>query len=124
MQVTGKPRAAEQAGIQQGCVVKAILQHAIALPHQRGDRTEIGHITGGKQQRARASGELGQCFFELVMWGAMADHQMRGTAAHTPFLRASAPGFDHLRMIGQAEVVIGTEGQQLPTIDLHQRPLR
>ena len=45
-------------------------------------------------------------------------------AAAPPGGGAGAPGLDHLRVIGQAEVVVGTEGQQLAAVDLDQRPLR
>ena len=92
-------------------MVEAVFQHAVALPNQRRHRAEIGHIAGGEQQRAGPSGKLGQGFFKLVMWRAVTDHQVRSAAAHAPFLGAGAPGFDHFWMIGQTEVVVGTEGQ-------------
>ena len=55
---------------------------------------------------------------------AVADHQMRSATADAPALSASAPGLDHLRVVGQAQIIVGAEGQQLAAIHLHQWPLR
>ena len=58
------------------------------------------------------------------MGGAVANDQVGGTAAHTPTRRTGLPGFDHLRVIGQAEVVVIAESEQRLAIDHHLRALR
>ncbi|MCY1301120.1 hypothetical protein D9M70_507140 [compost metagenome] len=49
---------------------------------------------------------------------------MRGAAADTPLLRAIAQRSDHLGVIGQAQIVVGAEGQQALAVDQHFRALR
>jgi hypothetical protein len=49
---------------------------------------------------------------------------MRSTATDTPALSTGAPGFDHLRVIGQAEVIVVAEREQRFAVDHHFRPLR
>ena len=105
-------------------MVEAVLQYRVALPHQRGDGAQIGHITGGEQQCARAAGKFSQCLFNLMVRSAVANHQVRGTTPHTPALGAGLPGGDHLGVVGQAQVVIAAEGQQPLAVDHHFRPLR
>src|SRR5690606_4799957 len=85
---------------------------------------QVGHVAGGKQQRAWAPGELGQRLLQLVVRGAVADHQVRGAATDAPSFRAVAQGGDHLGMVGQTQVVVGAEGQQRLAVDLYIRALR
>jgi hypothetical protein len=124
VQVTGKSRAGEQARIEQRGVVEAILQHAVALPNQCGDDGQVGHVASGKQQRTRPTGERGQRLLQFMVWGAVANDQVRCTTADAPLLSALLHRANYLGVIGQAEVVVGTERQQLLTISLHLRPLR
>ncbi|MCY1371862.1 hypothetical protein D9M69_590300 [compost metagenome] len=124
MQVARETRAGKQPGIQQGSVVEAVLQHRVALAHQRGDGAQVGHVAGGEQQRTRAAGEFGQRQLQLMVRTAVAVDQVRGAATGAPTLGTLAQGSDHLGMVGQAEIVIGTEGQHGPAVDQHFRPLR
>ncbi len=124
MQIAGKTRAAEQAGIKQRSMIEAIFQHRIALPDQRGDRAEVGHVAIGEQQRAGPPGELGEGFFEGVMGRAVADHQMRSTTADAPALGAGLPGRDDFGVIGQPHVIVVAERQQLLAVDNDFRALR
>ena len=105
-------------------MIQAVFEDGVALPDQRRDSAEVGHVAVGKQQGARATGQFGQRFFELMMRRAVADDQMRCTAAHAPALGASTPRGDDFRVIGQAQVIVITERQQRLTIDHHFRALR
>jgi len=124
MQVAVEARPAQQTGIQQGGMVEAVFQHRIALPDQRGDGTHVGHVSVTEQQRTRATGELGQGLLQCVVRGAVTDDQMRRTAAYAPARCSRLPGFNHLRVTGQAQVVVIAEGEQRLAIDHHLRPLR
>ncbi|MNN58801.1 hypothetical protein D3C81_1738690 [compost metagenome] len=105
-------------------MVEAVLQHRIALPHQRRQGTEVGHVAGGKQQRARPAGEFGQRLLHFMVRGAVADHQVRSASAYAPAFSTGAPGGDHFGVIGQAQVVVAAKSQQRLPIDHHLRPLR
>ncbi|MCY1301121.1 hypothetical protein D9M70_507150 [compost metagenome] len=74
VQVARETRAGKQPGIQQRGVVEAVFEHRVALPDQRGDGGQVGHVAGGEQQRARPSGEVGERFFQFVVRTAVADH--------------------------------------------------
>ncbi|MCY1537537.1 hypothetical protein D9M68_730340 [compost metagenome] len=124
VQVARKARTGQQAGIQQGRMVEAVFQHRVALAQQRGHRTQVGHVAGREQQRARTAGELGQRQLQLMVRAAVADHQVRGAATGAPLLRTIAQRTDHLGMVGQAQVVVGTEGQHGPAVHQYLRPLR
>ncbi|MNI42459.1 hypothetical protein D3C73_967560 [compost metagenome] len=124
VQVTVEAGTTEQTAIEQRSMVEAVLQHRIALPHQRRDGPEVGHVAGRKQQGTRATGQFGQRLFDLMMRRAVADHQMRGSATDTPTLGAGLPGGNHLRVVGQAQVVITAESQQRLAVDHYVRPLR
>ena len=123
MQVAVETRTGQQAGIQQGRVVKPVFQYRIALPHQRRDRAEVGHVAGGEQQGTRATGQVSQSFFQLMVRCGVAHHQMRSATAHAPAGRTGAPGFDHLRVIGKAQVIVIAEGQQRLPVHHHMRAL-
>ncbi|MNP04591.1 hypothetical protein D3C76_965100 [compost metagenome] len=124
VQVAIEPRAGQQPRVEQRRMIEPVFEHRIALPHQRRDRTEVGHVAGGEQQGTRATGEVGQGFFQGVMRGAVADDQMRSPATHAPLRSPGAPGFDHLRVIGQAQVIVVTERQQWLAVDHYLRALR
>ncbi|MNP00926.1 hypothetical protein D3C76_927250 [compost metagenome] len=124
VQIAREARAGKQPGIQQRGVVEAVFQYGVALADQRGDRADIGHVAGGEQQRTRAAGELGEGQLQLVVRTAMAIHQMRGATAHTPALGAGTHRGDHFGMVGQAQIIIGTEGQHRLAVDDHFRSLR
>src|SRR5690606_7053156 len=55
------------------------------------------------------------------MGAAVAADQMRRAAAHAVMARAFGHGFDQGRMIGETEIVIAAEGQQIAAIDADVR---
>jgi hypothetical protein len=76
VQITIEPRAGQQPRVEQRRMIEPVFEHRITLPHQRRDRAEVGHVAGGEQQRARATGQVGQRLFQGMVRGAMADDQM------------------------------------------------
>ena len=65
-----------QAAIQQRGVIQAILKHGIAFADQRLNRPQIGHKTGGEENRSVPSGKGSQLLFQSVMFGTVTVHQM------------------------------------------------
>lgn len=57
------------------------------------------------------------------MRAAVTDYQMRCPTPDAPTGRPGAPGFDHLRMIGQAQVIVVAKCQQRPAVHHHFRAL-
>ncbi len=105
-------------------MVQTILKHRATLPDERRDSAEIGHVAAGQQQRPGPPGECCQRFFELVVRSAVADHKVRCAATCAPTSRALGERFDHLRMIGQAEIIVVAKSQQRLAIDHNVHALR
>jgi len=107
--------------VDQRGVVELVREHGVAAPDQRHDDAQVGHVTGREQQRTGKAGERGEFFFKFLVRREMAADQMRGAAADTPFFRPGAGGFDQFGIVGQPEVVVAAEADQVAPVDAGQR---
>jgi hypothetical protein len=57
------------------------------------------------------------------MGGRVAAHQMGRAAAYTPLRRPLLKGRNHLRMVGQSQIIITAETQHGTAVHHHLRPL-
>jgi hypothetical protein len=94
-------------------MVEPVGEHRVVTADQRWDDSQIGHVAGREQQGAGKSRKRGELLFERGVRGEVATDQMRGAAADTPGAGAGAGGFDHGRVVGQAQVVIAAEADQI-----------
>ncbi len=63
-------------------MIESIQQDDFSAIGERADRREIRHVARRKQQRALATCEGGELFFQSGVLGAVTGDQMRGTAAN------------------------------------------
>ena len=98
-------------------MVQFIGKNSIFAPNQGCDHTDIGHITGGKQQGLWKTGKLRQRIFQTMMRGRMTMNEMRCPCPHTVLLRAFADGLDQIRMIGQSQIIIAAECQIVTAVN-------
>ena len=124
VQVARETRTGKQPCIKQRGVIKAVLQDGVALPHQRGHCSHIGHVAARQQQRARPASELGQRLFQLMVGAAVTGNQVRRAAASAPALYTLDKGVVDARVVGQPEVVVAAKTQQALAIHQHLDALR
>ena len=105
-------------------MVEPVGEDGVARFEQRLDDADIGHVAGGKKQRARVADEFGQCLFELVVVAAVAVDEMGRAAADAEGIGGALEGGDDVGMVGEAEVVVAAEADDLAAIDAHERLLR
>ena len=56
------------------------------------------------------------------MWREVAADEVRGAAADTPLTRPGDGGFDERRGVGETQVIVATEADELATVD-HGGPI-
>ena len=109
----GQPRTIDQRGVVQQVGVDRGLCIA-----QRGQQRQVGHVAGAERQCAQLGPlrrqHLGEIIFQQRMCARMATDQVRGTAAGTVPPRTLGQRLDQQRMVGQAQVIVAAEGEQLP----------
>jgi hypothetical protein len=114
----GQPCTVDQAG-----VVEGVGEHGVVAARQGRHDAAVGHVARGEQQRARQAGEACQGGLGRLVLLVVAGDQVRCGRAHA----AAADGLDHrlrdARVAGQAEVVVGGEGQQRPAVDFEHGAL-
>ena len=104
-------------------MVKTILIDVIALVYKSPDGTQIGHVTGGKQQRTGTAGQRGQFFLQGMMLLRMAIDQMGGTTADPIGFNTTAHTVDHSRVTGQPQIIIAAKGHAGFAVHLHNTVL-
>jgi hypothetical protein len=107
-----EPRAVDQRG-----VVELVREDRRIGVAERGEQRDVGHVAaaeaerpGRRNVRREPGGEL---VLELRVRQTVAAHQVRGAAAGAVTPRAFDQGLDDDRVVGEAEVVVAAEGQQL-----------
>ena len=105
-------------------MIETILDHAVASPHERVYDREVRHVAGREEQRTRPECESREFLLEQMVLAAVSAHQVRGAAADTPLTRGSDKRIDHAWMIGQAQVVVAAESEQLAAIDVRAHATR
>ncbi len=118
VQVAREARASKQPCIKQRRMIEPVLKDSVALPHQRGHCSHIGHVAAGQQQRARPASELGQRLFQRMVSTAVTGNQVRRPTASAPALYTLDKGVVDARVVGQPEVVIAAKAQQ--PLAIHQ----
>ena len=108
----GELRAGDQR------VVGVLVEHRVVLaPEEAGDGADVGDVAGGEHERGFTAVEVGQLVLELAVEveGAVEQAGARDPGA---VLRSGAlGGLDHLRVVREAEVVVGAEVDVVAALD-------
>ena len=99
-------------------------ENRIALSSQSLHHTEIGHVTGGEQQRGGLAGKCRKLKFELLVYLGVATHQMCRTRTHAISCSTLLQRGDELRMIGQPQVIVAAKRQIGLAVHDNMRRLR
>jgi hypothetical protein len=114
----------QAASVDDAGVVELVREDDLLAPGEGGDDAGVGEIAGAEQQRSLAALELGQLRLELAMRLHVAGDKPRGAGPGAPAHRRLGRRGPHLRVIGEAEVVVGAEQQHRLPAEQHPRALR
>ncbi|MNC87721.1 hypothetical protein D3C83_34690 [compost metagenome] len=104
-------------------MVQSVGEDGVFAPHQRRHRTEVGQITGRKQQRARQAGERRQPPLQFVMCRGMAEDQVGCAGSDAKTRRAFARRLDQFGMGGKTEIIVAAERGVLAATNRDARAL-
>jgi len=117
-------RARALAAVDDRGVVELVGEHRVAVAGERADRAEVGEVARAEQHARLAALERRQALLQAAVDGHRARHQPRGAGAHPPAQRGLGRGFAHVRVVGEAQVVVGAQQQHGTAVEQHAWPLR
>ena len=104
-------------------VVERIGDDGVLLRQERFEDTAVGGEAGGVEDRVLGAEIVGNGLFELLVDILTAADEAHGRHAETAFVHGALGGVDEPPVVRQAEVIVGTEIQNLPTCNLDLGPL-
>ena len=111
------------AGIDQAAVVEAVAEDGVLGAYQCGNGTQVGHVAGRKGECGLCAQKTGDGRFQLEVWRLGTADQARGRCADAEAGKCCGRCFPKRRVVCQAEVIVGTEQQACPVVDLDTRIL-
>src|SRR4051812_24283865 len=105
-------------------MVERIRNDGVALIQQGLEQAAVGIETGGVEDRVLGSQELAQALFELLVNTLCSTDEANGSHAITVAIDGTVGRFTHGRMIGQAEIIVRTQVQDVAITRSDQAPLR
>ena len=107
----------EQAAFDNAGVVALVAEHVFAFADQRADDAEVDLETGAVEQHGLLVDQFGQGRFQLQVDVQRAVQEPRAGAAGAVFLHRRPGGLLDLGMVGQAQVAVGTQHEDLLALD-------
>ena len=119
--------ARQQRAVVQARVVQPVGEDRVVAPRERGQDREIGKIAGRECQRARAVArrdEGGELLLERGVRRAVPADEVRRARADAPARCASRAAATTRGIVGEPEVIVAGEREQLAAVDDDARALR
>ena len=88
-----------------------------AAADEPGDEAEVGRVAGGEDQTGFLAQEFGQRVLELLVEVQRPVQEPAARTARAVPAERPAGGFEHLRMVSQAEVVVGPQHDPFLAVD-------
>ena len=98
-------------------VVQLVEVDHLAAADEPGDQAEVGGVAGREDEAGFLAQELGQGVLELLVQVERAVQEPAAGAARAVAAEGPAGGLEHLRMVGQAEVVVRPQHDPLLAVD-------
>ena len=99
-------------------VVGVLVEDRVVLaPEQAGDRAHVGDVAGGEHERGLTAVEVGELLLELAVEVEGAVEEAGAGDAGAVLLGGPLRRLDHLRVVGEAEVVVGAEVDVVGALD-------
>ena len=102
-------RLAEPHAVDDRGVVEAVGNDRVLFAQQRLEHAAIGVETGGEHDRIRLAQVLGDRLLELTMQRLRSADEAHGSHAKAELLHGAARRRDDVRVIGEAEIIVGAE---------------
>src|SRR5262249_52353923 len=115
----GESGAVDDAG-----VVQFIANDGVLVAEQRFEEPAVGVEAGGVEDRVFLAEELRDVGFELLVQVLRAADEADGGEAETVVAQAQMGGLDDRGVVGEAEVVVGAEVDDVAAVDLDGGILR
>ena len=105
-------------------MVQAVFEYGIPLASERLDQAEVSHVPGREQQCAWIAAEFSEFVFERMVGTRVTIDQVCSTAARAVLFDAFNKGRFHIRVVGEAQVVVAAKADDLFAVDDHLGLLR
>ena len=102
-------RLAEPHAVDDRGVVEAVGNDRIFVSKQRLEHAAIGVETGGEHNRVRLAQVLGNRLLEFTMQRLRSADEAHGGHAEAECVHGAARRRDHVRVVGEAQVIVGAE---------------
>ena len=106
------------------CVIQLVDQYHVSAAHEARNEAEVGLIAGGKHQRAFFAQEIGQPSLELLMKIERPVEEPAPRTTRPVTLQGVTRRFQHLRVMSEAQVVVGPHHDAPFALDHYDRVLR
>ena len=117
-------RSRQPAPVDDAGVVEGVGEDDVALLRERADHAHVGEVARAEQQAALAALELGQPLLQPAVQRHVPRYEPRGARADPVAHRRVRGCLPHLRVVGEAEVVVRAQQQHALAVEQHARPLR
>ena len=98
--------------VHEGGVIHLVGEDCVAASDEGRHDADVGHVAGGKIEGVVHADKVGEADFEGFVTGIVAADEVRGAGADAPATGAAGDGFGQRRFGGEAEVVVGAEGDE------------
>ena len=124
MRIAFEIRARQQRAVVQTSVIEFVGEDRVAAPGKCGEDADVGGIAGREQQRFRQADIGRQFFFQLVMRTHVPRHHVRCSSTQPVALQCAHRGFNHFRVVGEAQVIVARIRHHALAVDQHRGVLR
>ena len=107
----------EAAAVEDAGVVELVHYGEITFAHQGRDDAEVHLVAGGVNKGGLAALELGQLGLQLGVQHGVAVEKAGARHAGAEFVHRVYGGLLHAGVVGQAQVIVGPEHDELLTLD-------
>ena len=112
-------RAGEPAGVNDAAVVEPVTEDGVLSADKGGDCAQVGHVAGGKDEGRPGAEETGEAGFKVAVGGHAARDEAGGGGAQAAGAEGGGGGVFEHGMVGQTQVVVRTEEEEVPAVDVH-----
>jgi hypothetical protein len=124
VRVAEAPGLAQPDAVDDRRVIELVGDDRVLLVEQRLEEAAVGVEAGAEEDRVVGAEKRGQTLFELAVERLRPADEAHRRHPVAPAFEGLVCGLDHRRMAREAEVVVGAQVEELPSVDADVRALR